>query len=68
MEIFVRGMVKTMVKAAVATTTTQEKKTYHKWTESEREMALHIAAEKQSDSIAAAFMSPTFPKTFGVGG
>ena len=62
MEIFVRGLVNTMVHAALASCTALQRRSYRKWSDIEKEMALHIAAEKGSDSTAVSFLSSTFPK------
>ena len=51
-EIFIRGLVNKIVDAACATVATTKKQTYRKWSESEKDMALHIAHEKGSDSQA----------------
>ena len=65
MQIFVRGLVNTMVHAALASCAAPQKKSYRKWSENEKEMALRIAAEKGSDSTTVSFLSSTFPETFG---
>ena len=63
MEIFIRGLVKKIVDIACATVATTTKQTYRKWRESEKDMALHIAHEKASDSRAVSFLATTFPNT-----
>ena len=62
-EIFIRGLLKKMVDIACATVATTTKQTYRKRRESEKDMALHIAHEKASDSRAVSFFATTFPNT-----
>ena len=63
-EIFIRGLVNKIVDTACASVATTKKQTYRKWSESEKDMALHIAHEKSSDSRAVSFLATRFPKTF----
>ena len=63
-EIFIRGLVNKIVDTACATIATTKTQTYRKWSESEKDMALHIAHEKGSDSRAVSFLATIFPKMF----
>ena len=60
---FIRGFVNKIVEVACATFATTKKQTHRKWSESEKDMTLHIAREKSSDSRALLFLASTFPKT-----
>ena len=50
-QIFIQGLVNKIVDASWATIATTKRKTYRKWSEGEKDMALHIAQEKGSDSL-----------------